>query len=188
MPEAGPWNPGVIEAERSGSTLIDSTLVVFSGVTLESVALVRTPADSETLNVECTTSDGSGIFVLRGELSEAVMSAPPDLVVIEFRLLVADSVGLTGEEIPEDERVGFEVEKKTVFAPNNAMLTSVALSDIPMSSVFLSSFGSLSVDELLPRMECVDDVVGIAAGGPPRMDSVADRVAIPLRDDVTGLD
>lgn len=83
--------------------------------------------------------------------------------------------------------VGVEVEKTTVFAPNNAKLISVALSGIPMSSAVLSLLSALSADELLGRTDGVKDVVGIANDGPLRVDSVADRVALPLREDVTGL-
>ena len=94
MPAAEPLTPRVIEAERSGSTLSASKLVVFSGAMLESAAVVRTPENSETLNVECTSSDDSGGFVLRGRLSEAVMTAPSDLVVGVFRSLVTELVKL----------------------------------------------------------------------------------------------
>ena len=75
-----------------------------------------------------------------------------------------------------------------MFAPNNAKLISVALSGIPASCEVLSSFSALSADELPARMDCVREVVGVPAGGPPRVGSVADRVAVPLRDDVTGSD
>lgn len=57
-PAAEPLTPRVIEAERSGSTLVASKPAVFSGVILESVAVIRTPADSKRLNVDCTNSDG----------------------------------------------------------------------------------------------------------------------------------
>lgn len=73
-----------------------------------------------------------------------------------------------------------------MFAPNNAKLISVALSGMPMSGAVLPSFRVLSADELFGRMDCVKDV-GIPTDGPPRVDSVTDRVADPLRDDVTGL-
>lgn len=75
-----------------------------------------------------------------------------------------------------------------VFAPNNAKLISVALSGIPASCEVLSSFGGVSADELPGRMDCVKEAVGVSPGGPPRVGSVADRVAVPLRDDVTGSD
>lgn len=94
IPAAEPLTPRVIEAERSGSMLIPSKLAVFSGVTLERAAVVWTPADSETLNVECTASDDSGIFVLRGTLSEAVTSAPPTLVLTVSRPWLTGSVVL----------------------------------------------------------------------------------------------
>ena len=92
MPAAEPFTARVIEAERSDSTLVALKLVVFSGAMLESAAVVRTPPDPTTLDVERTSSDDSGRFVLRGRLSEAVMSTPSDLVVIVFCSLVTGLV------------------------------------------------------------------------------------------------
>lgn len=111
--------------------------------------------------------------MLRGKLSEAVMSAPPDLVIV-FRPRAADSSELTGEETAEDERVGFEVEKTMVFAPNNAKLISVALFDILVSCAVLSSFTALTADELLGRMDSVKAVFGFPAGTLLRVGSGAD--------------
>lgn len=82
IPATEPLTGRVIEAERSGSTLIPSKPRVFSGAALECAGVVWTPADLKPLNVDCTPSDDSGVFVLRGMLSEAVISAPPDLVIL----------------------------------------------------------------------------------------------------------
>lgn len=60
MPVVEPLNPLEMEAESAGSTLAVLTVSVFSGAVLESAAVVRTPADSETLKVECTKLDDSG--------------------------------------------------------------------------------------------------------------------------------
>ena len=161
MPAAEPLTPREIEAERSGSRLGAAKPAVFSGAILESATVVRTSTDSGTLNVECTKPDDSGIFVFRGKLSEAVMPAPLDLVAMSFRPPAADSLGMTREEIPEDERVGLEVEKTIVFAPNKAKLISVALSSIPASCAALSFSSALMADELFGRAVSVDDVVRI---------------------------
>lgn len=76
--------------------------------------------------------------------------------------------------------MGFEVEKKIVFAPNNAGPVSVALSGIPVSCAVLSSFGAPTADELLERVDCVNEVVRVPDGDSPREGAVADRVAVPL--------
>lgn len=87
--------PLEVDTKSSGSTLEGLMVFVSTGVVLESGVVVLTPMMLETPKPEGTKSIGSGVFVLRGDSFEVVMSAPLEFVATVSRPWVADSVRLT---------------------------------------------------------------------------------------------
>lgn len=169
-----------LEGDRKspGSTLEGLMVFVSSGMALESEVVVLTPMELETLKLEGTKPNGSGVFVFRGLSFEVMISAPLELVATVFRPWVADSVRLTWEEIPEVASADFEVEKTIVFAPKRAKSISLAPFSIPALSAIISSSFTLAADELPRGVVCVNEVSRVLVCDLAMVDSVVNRVAL----------